>query len=62
MNKGGFEIWAPPFRAGGNSKGADLCEEGIHAPSLRGVLGFGFMAKRGEGIAICRAGGESYGY
>ena len=44
MNKGGFEIWAPPFSAGGNSKGADLRREGIRAPSLRGVLGFGFRA------------------
>lgn len=60
MNKGGFEFRAPPFRAGGNPKGAELREEGIRVPSLRGVLRF--RAKREEDIATGRAGGESYGY
>ena len=49
MTKGDFEIWAPPFIAGGDPKGADLRKEGIHVPSLRGALRFGFRAKRGRG-------------
>ncbi len=62
MNKGGFEIRAPPFSAGAELKGAEFCEGGIRAPLLRGALRFWFMAKREKDIATGRAGGESYGY
>ena len=48
MNKGGFEIWAQPFSAGGNPKGADLCEEGIRTPSLRGAVRFWFRGMMGR--------------
>lgn len=62
MNKGGFEIRAPPLSAGAEPKGADLREGGIRVPSLRRAFRFWFRAKRGKGIATGRAGGGSYGY
>ena len=60
MTKADFEIRAPLLIAGGDPKSAELCKEGIRAPSLRDALKFRAMV--GEGIATGRAGGKSYGY
>lgn len=57
MNKGDFKIRAPPFSAGAEPKGADLREEGIRAPSLRGAVRF--RAKRGENPQILNVRGFS---